>query len=260
MQDLTDTARRRLEEIAARQGVSPEAAGTLLRALAAGGGSMAQFSHPELGGMGQWSQGGMLMIGDMFNNALKARVDALAQDLAGLLREMPVFAPPAAPSAPGTGGQQQWQGGGGMGFAPSNWWPAELGAPASSGGQNDMRYAHFPEAGRLAVQQGGVTRLYDTGNLQIYGVSQQQGFGQSLRFSTSQGEVRLEDLRPLDAPGQQQQQPQEPPPAQGRAPAAPAAGGENPLAMLEKLGELHQRGILTDAEFAAKKAELLARL
>ncbi len=27
---------------------------------------------PELGGMGQWSTGGMLMIGDMFNNGLKA--------------------------------------------------------------------------------------------------------------------------------------------------------------------------------------------
>jgi hypothetical protein len=32
------------------------------------------------------------------------------------------------------------------------------------------------------------------------------------------------------------------------------------IAMLDRLGDLHQRGVLTDAEFAAKKAELLARL
>jgi hypothetical protein len=32
---------------------------------AASGGGMAQFNYPDLGGMGQWSSGGMLMIGDM---------------------------------------------------------------------------------------------------------------------------------------------------------------------------------------------------
>jgi hypothetical protein len=32
------------------------------------------------------------------------------------------------------------------------------------------------------------------------------------------------------------------------------------LAAIERLGELHARGILTDAEFSAKKAELLSRL
>jgi hypothetical protein len=32
------------------------------------------------------------------------------------------------------------------------------------------------------------------------------------------------------------------------------------LATLERLAELHQKGVLTDAEFAAKKAELLARI
>jgi hypothetical protein len=32
------------------------------------------------------------------------------------------------------------------------------------------------------------------------------------------------------------------------------------LATLERLAELHQKGVLTDAGFAAKKAELLARI
>lgn len=42
-------------------------------------------------------------------------------------------------------------------------------------------------------------------------------------------------------------------------PAAPAAEAD-PMAVLEKLGELYQKGILTEAEFTAKKAELLAKI
>jgi len=40
------------------------------------------------------------------------------------------------------------------------------------------------------------------------------------------------------------------------APALPAAEGV-PLAQLKQLGELHQSGVLTDAEFEAAKAKLL---
>ncbi|HEU4676098.1 MAG TPA: SHOCT domain-containing protein [Motilibacteraceae bacterium] len=43
--------------------------------------------------------------------------------------------------------------------------------------------------------------------------------------------------------------------ATGGAPAEPDV-----VSQLERLGELRDRGVLTDAEFAAKKAELLARL
>jgi membrane protease subunit (stomatin/prohibitin family) len=39
--------------------------------------------------------------------------------------------------------------------------------------------------------------------------------------------------------------------------AAPAA---DPMALLEKLGELYQKGILTEAEFTAKKAEILSKI
>jgi hypothetical protein len=38
--------------------------------------------------MGQWSQGGMIMIGDMLNQGLKYRVDALCNELAGILRAL----------------------------------------------------------------------------------------------------------------------------------------------------------------------------
>ncbi|MFM8524351.1 MAG: hypothetical protein ACKOCM_01815, partial [Cyanobacteriota bacterium] len=43
------------------------------------------FNHPELGGSGQWMASGMMMIGDMFNNGLKARVDGLCRDVSAVL-------------------------------------------------------------------------------------------------------------------------------------------------------------------------------
>jgi hypothetical protein len=42
------------------------------------------------------------------------------------------------------------------------------------------------------------------------------------------------------------------------APAAPPpAAGADPIEQLEKLGQLHAQGILTDEEFTAQKAKLL---
>jgi hypothetical protein len=43
----------------------------------------------------------------------------------------------------------------------------------------------------------------------------------------------------------------------GAAPAAPAAGGAANLDELERLAELHAKGILTDEEFEAKKKQIL---
>ena len=42
------------------------------------------------------------------------------------------------------------------------------------------------------------------------------------------------------------------------APAAPGATTDDTLAQLQKLGELKSQGILTDAEFEAQKAKILA--
>ena len=63
-----------LEAIAHRHGVSVGAVDALFQAVAAGGGSMAQFNHPELGGSGQWMRGGMTMIGAMGNQRLQQTV------------------------------------------------------------------------------------------------------------------------------------------------------------------------------------------
>jgi hypothetical protein len=48
-------------------------------------------------------------------------------------------------------------------------------------------------------------------------------------------------------------------PAPSIPPAAPAAAaGPDPIEQLNELGQLHQQGILTDEEFAAQKAKILA--
>jgi hypothetical protein len=160
-------------DIAQRHGFSADAARAVAEALRRGGGSMAQFNHPELGGMGQWAAGGMLMIGDMFNHGLKARVDGLCRDLAAMPGPVPAAAEPA----------------------PGHWWPGDLGTPSATGAQNEMRYACFPEQRRLAVMRDGRVRVYDTGEHRIGGFSQQQSGSQSLTFSSQTGLVRLEDLK-----------------------------------------------------------------
>ncbi|HET7074925.1 MAG TPA: SHOCT domain-containing protein [Mycobacterium sp.] len=269
---VTPEAANAIAEIAQRHGLSQEAVLSMLFALRAGGGTMAQFSIPELGGGGQWMRGGMTMVGDMFDNALKARVDALCNELVQLLATTTVFPPSTAHSE--------------AGLLPSNnWWPAELGVPSAAGGQNDVRYAFFPGTRRLAVQIGGVTRVFDTGEHHIGGVQQQQGGGYGSVVFTSQlgtfGVSSLRDLGPAraadasaappapgapHAPQYQSQQQSNPPPqfAPETPPArsASAVPGDSAaiVAAIESLAGLHQRGILSDEEFATKKAELLGRL
>src|SRR5476649_88462 len=85
MRQLSPTGEQAVNDLAQRHGFSPDAVATMLDAVVNGNGGMAQFSHPEFGGSGQWMRGGMTMIGDMFNNTLKSRVDALCVELSSLI-------------------------------------------------------------------------------------------------------------------------------------------------------------------------------
>jgi hypothetical protein len=256
MRKLTTQGERAVTDLSARYGVSTDAVRALLEAVRLGNGTMAQFSHPELGGPGQWMAGGMTMVGDMSNHGLQALVSGLAGELSSLLASAPVDAPAAGPvteTRPGLADQAD----------QGSWWPGELGRPGSSGSQDNARYAVFPQARRLAVQSGGgPVRVYDTLGHVIGGVQQGGPLG-PLSFTSQHGTFTVESLPPA-SPGQTAT-----PPAAGPAAPAPSAAppeGASPaaadavLTALERLGDLHQRGILTDAEFAAKKAELLSRL
>ena len=270
--ELTPEGCNLVEDVAQRHGVSTGAVQALLHALAAGSGTSAQFNHPELGGMGQWSQGGMLMIGDMFNNALRYRVDQLCNELAGIVRSQGRAAPASS--------QSQMQGSGGPSGVSlfvsgadgsGGWWPAGLGRPASVGAQNDIRYACFPAARRLAIQLGREVRVYDTQDHRISGFSQQQGGDASLTFTSQHGLVCVAELPRVRADAAEAAPPaNETPPAPTPRPAASPAAAAPPAAAaatddaifsrIERLAELKQKGILSEEEFAAKKAELLARL
>ena len=78
------------------------------------------------------------------------------------------------------------------------WWPDDLGQPSSSGAQNDMRYAFFPDKRRLLIESHGKLTTYDSGGHRISGVSQQNSHERSLAFTSQDGPVRLDDLKVLD--------------------------------------------------------------
>jgi hypothetical protein len=261
MPKLTPEGQRLVTEIAARHGVSVEAALSLLDALAEGHGAQAQFNHPDLGGMGQWSEGGMIMVGDMFNSSLKARVDALCNELAALVRSQPPveavrFSSQSQSQRDGDAFSLFVEGKGSSG----SWWPPELGAPASTGAQNDMRYAWFPGPRRVAIDRGGEVAVYDSGEHRISGFSQQQGGDWSLTFTSQFGVVRLSELNLASSRSGPVERPPAPSPAAHQATGAPRLAMEDIVNTIERLAELRQKNILTEEEFTAKKAELLGRL
>jgi hypothetical protein len=57
-----------------------------------------------------------------------------------------------------------------------------------------MRYAFFPEKRHLLIKQGGKLTTYDSGDHRISGVSQQDGRGQSLAFTSQNGSMKLDEL------------------------------------------------------------------
>jgi len=176
-----------LDEIARRNGFSVEAAQTMLDALIAGNGTMAQFSHREFGGAGQWMRGGMTMLGDMFNHDLKRRVEALCSDLAQMMA--------SDPSVARRHDSQRTS----VDVPPRQWWPQSLGTPASTGAQNDARYAYFPERRRLAIGVHGVVKVYDTLDHRISGFAQQQSSGGSMTFRSQNGLVDVASLPEANA-------------------------------------------------------------
>lgn len=293
MPQLSPEGQAAINAISQRTGFSPDAVTSMLFSVIAGNGTMAQFNHPEFGGSGQWMAGGMTMVSDMFNNYLKGRVDGLCSELSNLVASQPGLTQSGSFQSQSQGGGYsgggQWQSsGGGFGgssggsfggnqpslFVPDasgsfNWWPADLGQPASTGAQNGVRYAYFPGARRLAIDLNGQVTVYDSLDHQIGGFSQQQGGSGSLTFTSQYGTVFVSSLpivsgapqAPAYAPPPQTYAP---PPAPQPQPqgygAAQPLGQSEVISAIEKLADLHAKGILSDQEFSTKKAELLSRL
>jgi Short C-terminal domain len=274
VQQLTQAGSDAVRNLAQRYGVSSDAVTTLLFAVSNGGGSMAQFYHHELGGGGQWMRGGMTMVGDMFNHGLQALVANLCSELSNLLSSQQVFVP-VPQYSPGA-----------FGGGSNNWWPGDLGSPSSSGGQNDSRYAYFPSTQRLAIDRAGHVTVYDALDHQIGGVQQQQGGSSgTLSFTSQFGTFTVDSLPTVSSnrepaqsqpiqnqpiqnqPIQNQPFQNQPLPVQNQPfQNQPAQNFGNPqshdeiLQTLERLSDLHQRGVLSEDEFRSKKSDLLSRL
>ena len=173
-----------IDRVAMRHSIRADAVRTILRALRAGGGSMAQFSHADFGGMSQWSPG-MTMVGDMFNNSLKSKLEAVCSELAAYVAETS-----ADPVQCGDANEVSYR----SSRQATDWWPSNLGTPSAVGAQNDLEYAVFPGTQRLAIKDGDHLAIYDTGDHRVFGVAQAQSTDQTLTFRSQNGLVRLSDL------------------------------------------------------------------
>jgi len=265
MADMSAQRQKLIASLATRTGFSEEAVTHMIMAVLSGNGSMAQFSHPEFGGSGQWMRGGMLMIGDMFNQQLKGRVDGLCTDIAQVLVDQPGLFPSGLFQAGSSQSQSQGDGAKSRGTDlesflashshTSQWYPAELGTPTSSGSQNSMRYAYFADQRRLAVDAGGVVSVYDTRDHRIGGFSQQQGDASTFTFTSQKGPVSVAALPLVLRKGE----PATPQPATSSETVRPS-DASSVYEAIERLAALKSKGILTEDEYASKKTELLGRI
>jgi len=270
MQQLTPEELRVVNDLSKRYDFSPDAITHMMFAVLNGNGSMAQFDHSEFLGSGQWMRGGMIMLGDMFNNVMKGRVDALCQAISNILATEPELLLTGSFQSQNQGSnvpQQQARNAhlkqSSM-FVPDphpNWWPLNLGPPNATGTQDNMRYAYFAKAQRLAVETGGNVWIYDTQDHRISGFSQQQGRSNSILFTSQYGTMDLASLPVISFNGSAL--PNSTPTIRTAAEVnrpTTASQKTDIFTAIERLGDLKAKGIITEEEFAKKKAELLSRI
>ncbi len=177
-----------IHQLALKHNLGESSINQLVTGLLNSGGGQVQFNIPEFGGMGQWMNG-MVMAGSLFDHALKARVDNVCSDIAAQVRAGTLRhdAPPVSSNRAGEVSIRFSRG--------NTWWPGNLGVPAATGSQNELRYAWFPAMRRLAVDLGGRVWVYDTADHRIGGVSQQQSpHGMTLTFTSQHGIIDLASL------------------------------------------------------------------
>lgn len=174
-----------IDKLAQKHNLSRDAIQHLAQAMQQGNGTQAQFNHPELGGMGQW-QNGMIMIGDAFNMALKAKISAVCEELARAYRNQQSDIFERVSSMPP--------------MHSTRWWSDDFGTPSSAGTQNNIAYAIFPDKHRLLIRQNETITHYDTQGYQLKGVSQQQSNRSNrLVFTTQDGQaVTSADFKVVD--------------------------------------------------------------
>lgn len=92
-----------------------------------------------------------------------------------------------------------------------------------------------------------------TANATVGAMNRRQAGKQQAAYEQQAQQAQLAELQ-----AQQAAAAAAPPPPPPPAAAAPAAGGTDLMAELQQLGDMKAAGLLTDDEFAAAKAKLLA--
>ena len=175
----SDTAMSKIHDIAAKYQITEATVRTLLEGLQTTSGFQVQFNIAELGGMGQW-QSGMVMIGDMFNEGLKAKVSALCAELASFLREPHPTEPEETATEPTTSAA-----------------PIKTLRATFSGSQNGTKYAYYAPQNVLQIEEEDKIARYSTEGLTLWGVQQaQDGTGKKLKFTHAGGTITVDDLKP----------------------------------------------------------------
>jgi hypothetical protein len=164
---------KKIKELAAKYEVTEETIITLLEGLKLSHGTQVQFNISELGGMGQW-QSGMVMVGDMFNYGLKDKVNRLCTELAGLIDLLKDEKKESDKSS-------------------------ERRSLASfKGSQNGVHYAYFASENLLEIEEDGKITKYDTTGYSLGGVQQsQQGNEKKLSFTYPGGTASVKDFKKL---------------------------------------------------------------
>ena len=128
---------------------------------------------------------GVSIVGDMFNTQLKSKLDALCADIAAHLD--------ASEAASGTSSRPDEVSYRSEAGSPG-WRPSGLGRPAAVGGQNDLRYAVFPETRRLVIDdRGNHVYLLTPGIIRFRGVPAQSS-DRTLSFTSQGGLVKVAEL------------------------------------------------------------------
>lgn len=260
MKALTNEGQQLVEDMAAKYNLQTATVKSLLNAVISGNGTMAQFNIPELGGAGQWMKGEMIMPGDMYiNSSLSAKVGKLCNELSNLVSTRLLFEETSETA------EKKQQINSEFAANSGSSWPSVFGNPTASGSQNNFKYAYFAPVRRLVIEENGKQTIYDTKHHYITGISQQQGSGNSHRFTSQDGTVDLGSLAVISEPSQQTQPtPEIAYDVTSTADLRTENHGQSPqdiiIATIEKVNMLFERGQITEEEFKAKKQELLAKL
>lgn len=111
---------------------------------------------------------------------------------------------------------------------------------------------------RTAVVAGTASAVVGASQNRQAGKQQAAAEQQAAQQAAFESQEQLADMQAQMDAMQAQQAAPAPPPAPAPAPAAAPAAGGDLMAELSKLADLKAAGVLTDEEFAAAKAKLLA--